>query len=236
MLGHDFLSGYSAKLLEYGLAVAYLVMFVGFWRYVQGGKQAAKAATVSDAARVLAAPVATGWFSIPADVRLHPGHTWARMEADGTVAVGLDDLGHRLVGPVERLELPRPGVRVEQGEAAVMLGADGKEIALVSPVEGEVVAANRTLEPTDAAASPYGAGWLFKVRPLRWKRDRAQLIGGQAALDWIEEQGRLLARRLSPEPAALLQDGGTPVFGIAREIDPEGWEEIAREFFHTQEA
>jgi glycine cleavage system H lipoate-binding protein len=236
MLGHDFLSGYSAKLLEYGLAVAYLVMFVGFWRYVQGGKKAAKAVTVSDAARVPVAPAATGWFSIPADVRLHPGHTWARMEADGTIAVGLDDLGHRLVGPVERFELPRPGARVEQGESAVMLGADGKQIALVSPVAGEVIAANRTLEAADAAAAPYGEGWLFKVRPLRWKRDRAQLIGGQAAMDWIEEQGRLLSRRLSPEPVALLQDGGTPVFGIAREIDPEKWEEIAREFFHTQDA
>jgi glycine cleavage system H protein len=236
MLGHDFLSGYSAKLLEYGLAVAYLVMFVGFWRYVQGGKKAAKAAAISHPVRVPAAHAATGWFTIPADVRLHTGHTWARMEADGTIAVGLDDLGHRLVGPAERFELPRVGAMLEQGEAAVKIGADGKEIALVSPVEGEVVAANRTLEPTEAAAAPYGEGWLYKVRPLRWKRDRAQLIGGQAALDWIEEQGRLLARRLSPEPATLLQDGGTPVFGIAREIEPERWEEIAREFFHTQDA
>jgi glycine cleavage system H lipoate-binding protein len=236
MLGHDFLSGYSAKLLEYGLAVAYLVMFVGFWRYVQGGKKAARAEKAPEASRAPVAHAQTGWFSIPADVRLHPGHTWARMEADGTVAVGLDDLGHRLVGPVERFEIPKPGARVEQGEAAVMLAADGKEIALVSPVEGEVVAANRAVASEAAAGSPYGDGWLFKVRPLRWKKDRAQLIGGQAAMDWIEEQGRLLARRLSPEPAALLQDGGTPVFGIAREIDPARWDEIAREFFHTQDA
>ena len=39
MIGHDFLAGYSEKLLEYGLAVTYLVLFVGFWRYVQGGKK-----------------------------------------------------------------------------------------------------------------------------------------------------------------------------------------------------
>ncbi len=38
---HDFLSGYSAKILEYVLAVTYLVLFVGFWRYVQGGKKKA---------------------------------------------------------------------------------------------------------------------------------------------------------------------------------------------------
>jgi len=30
-----FLDGYSAKLIEYALAVTYLILFVGFWRYVQ---------------------------------------------------------------------------------------------------------------------------------------------------------------------------------------------------------
>ncbi len=29
-----FLEGYSAKLIEYIVAVSYLVMFVGFWRFV----------------------------------------------------------------------------------------------------------------------------------------------------------------------------------------------------------
>jgi glycine cleavage system H lipoate-binding protein len=233
----DFLSGYSAKLLEYGLAVTYLVLFVAFWRYVQGGRKAPQAAAA--ALPVLArfgVPVA-GWFTVPDGVELHPGHTWARMEKDGTVAVGLDDLGHRLIGPVEGIALPRTGARVEQGEAAVTLAAGGRKVALVSPVEGEVVAANRELSaPHDGGRQPYGDGWLFRVRPLRWKRDRAQLLSGQAARDWIEEQGYLLAARLAPEPAAMLQDGGAPVDGIAREIDPERWDAIAREFFHSEEA
>ena len=29
-----FLEGYSAKLIEYILAVSYLILFVGFWRYI----------------------------------------------------------------------------------------------------------------------------------------------------------------------------------------------------------
>ena len=40
-MGHDFLSVYSAKLLEYGLAIGYLLLFIPFWSYVQGGKKAA---------------------------------------------------------------------------------------------------------------------------------------------------------------------------------------------------
>jgi glycine cleavage system H protein len=225
MFGHDFLSGYSAKIVEYTLAVTYLVLFVGFWRYVQGGKKVAK--------RVLAAKPAHGasWFEVPSDVAIHPGHTWARMEADGMVSVGLDDFGQRLVGAVERVSLPVERAGVEQGERAVVLHAGGKEIGLLSPVEGEVVARNAgALE-----GEPYGAGWLFKVRPTNWQRSRAQLFEGRWAREWMEEQARALSARLSPEAVPALQDGGTPVAGMAREVDPAHWDEVAREFLRTQE-
>lgn len=33
---NEFLNIYAAKLIEYGLAIAYMVVFVGFWRWVQG--------------------------------------------------------------------------------------------------------------------------------------------------------------------------------------------------------
>ncbi len=32
-----FLAGYSAHLTEYVLAVTYLVLFVGFWKFTMGG-------------------------------------------------------------------------------------------------------------------------------------------------------------------------------------------------------
>ena len=231
MHGNEFLAGYSAKLVEYGLAVAYLILFVGFWRFVQGGKTAAE--TVSARLPELARAVTAGWFQVPADVALHPGHTWARMEEDGTVAVGLDDLGHRMVGELDGISLPTPGSRVEQGEKAVTLTAAGKHVGLLSPVDGEVIATNAARD----GASPYGDGWLFKVRPTRWARNAAQLLKGDAAREWVEEQGRKLTQRLAPEMALApaMHDGGVPVSGMARELDAEHWDEVAREFFRTQE-
>jgi len=225
MFGHDFLSGYSAKIVEYALAVGYLVLFVAFWRYVQGGKKAEKPEAIREAAKGAA------WFEVPAEVAFHPGHTWARMEADGTVAVGLDDFGKRLVGAVEKVRLPAERAGVAQGEKAAVLVAGGKEIGLLSPVEGEVVARNEGA----LAGDPYGSGWLFKVRPANWKRSRAQLFDGEAAKEWMEEQARALYARLAPAAVPLLQDGGAPVEGMAREVDPEHWDEVAREFLRTQE-
>jgi hypothetical protein len=38
---------------------------------------------------------------------------------------------------------------------------------------------------------------------------------------------------MDPALGHVLQDGGTPVHGIARELAGEGWEALAREFFLT---
>ncbi len=32
---NDFLNLYAAKLVEYGLAIFYMILFVGYWRWVQ---------------------------------------------------------------------------------------------------------------------------------------------------------------------------------------------------------
>ena len=34
---HSFLSVYAAKSMEYLLAISYLLLFIPFWKYVQGG-------------------------------------------------------------------------------------------------------------------------------------------------------------------------------------------------------
>jgi hypothetical protein len=39
-----------------------------------------------------------------------------------------------------------------------------------------------------------------------------------------------LMAALTPELGALAQDGGVPVHGIARAIDPDHWDDVARRF------
>jgi hypothetical protein len=38
MYENELLNLYGAKVIEYVLAILYLVLFVGFWRWVQGAK------------------------------------------------------------------------------------------------------------------------------------------------------------------------------------------------------
>ena len=229
-----FLSIYPAKLLEYSLAAGYLVLFTAFWRYVRGRPAPVVVAEPRRARPAGATALAgAGWFALPGDVLLHPGHTWARPLADGLVEVGLDDLAARLLGPVAGMSLPRPGERVAQGSPAFAAVDGGRRVDLLSPVEGEVAEVNPLASSDLWQFEPYGAGWLFKVKPGRWKADERQLLAGEAARRWLEQASASLAARASPELGAVLQDGGAPLHGIARELEPDRWDELCREYFRT---
>jgi glycine cleavage system H protein len=242
-MAHDFLSIYPAKLLEYGLAIGYLLLFIPFWRYVQGGKKqagaaAAKTSAHAGAERTAAPPArktASGptWFQVPAGILLHPGHTWARLEPDGLVAVGADDFAHKLVG-VAKVGLPELGERVAQGEPAFAIGDGEKDVQMLSPMDGIVVAVNAGVhERADGLDDPYGRGWLFKVKAPRLAANLRQLLTDGPARRYLEDAESRIALRLSPELGRVLQDGGMPVHGIARALAGDAWDDLARQFFLT---
>jgi glycine cleavage system H lipoate-binding protein len=241
MLTHEFLSVYPAKLAEYVLAVSYMVAFIGWWKFVNGGKRArlelaAEAGAAHAAEAETPAAAANDWFTVPEGFWIHPGHTWARAADDGSILVGLDDFAQKLVGPVAKLGLPRPGAPVAQGVAAFSLGADGKSVPMLSPVDGVVSEVNEHVATDPALLSdPYAQGWLFKVRPARFEANARQLLAGDAARAWMDAAAEKLAASASPELGRVLQDGGAPVSGIAQELEPQRWDELAKAFFLTSE-
>ena len=239
-MAYDLLSVYPAKLLEYGLGVGYLLLFIPFWRYVQGRPALAEAAIRVAPARAAAHPAArpagatavSGWFQVPAGVHLHPGHTWARLEADGLVAVGADDFAHKLVGPAT-FDLPALGTKVAQGEPALEMGDAERRVPMLSPIDGTVVAVNAAARETTDGLDPYGAGWLFKVKAPRLAANLRQLFADLSANQLMEQASERLALRMSPELGRVLQDGGVPIHGIGRALAGDDWDDLARSFFLT---
>jgi glycine cleavage system H lipoate-binding protein len=240
---HGFLSTYLAKSFEYLLAIGYLLLFIPFWRYVQGGKKAAEHAHAAarheearpaarpSAARAAAAPLS--WFQVPAGIHLHPGHTWARLEADGLVAVGADDFAHKLVG-VAKVELPALGAHVAQGEPSFEIGDGEKDVPMLSPIDGTVVAVNQGVrDRSDGLDDPYGRGWLFKVKAPRLAANLRQLLTDGAARRFMEDAEARISMTLAPELGRVLQDGGVPVHGIARALAGDRWDDLARQYFLT---
>jgi len=66
---------------------------------------------------------------------------------------------------VERIELPKPGTWVRQGQKAISLFRNGEKIEMVSPVEGEIVEVNQDLLTDPELLAPRSVRqWLADVR------------------------------------------------------------------------
>jgi hypothetical protein len=78
-------------------------------------------------------------MAFPRDRYNQRGHTWVRLEGDGAVTVGLDELGKRLVGAPDAVDLPAPGFRVHANGTAFRVKKQGAEFRVLSPVDGEVI-------------------------------------------------------------------------------------------------
>lgn len=235
-MGHDLITIYSLKAIEYVLALSYLPLFVLFWRFVTP-KRAAKAAVPVPAAAGWADQL-TGLFNLPSGLLFHPGHTWARLEGDDTVTIGITDFAQRLAGPLGRVQLPAVGARLIQGEPALTLDADGAAVPMVSPIDGTVTAVNAAIESSPEAIkrSPYGEGWLLRVRSARLAANVRNLLSGGLARRWMEAVTETLGAEMSPAGLGRVYlDGGQVADGIARNLAQDEWARVARRFFLTEE-
>jgi glycine cleavage system H protein len=104
--------------------------------------------------------------NIPADLRFAESHEWARLEADGTVTVGISDHAQEALGDVVYVELPEIGKVFAAGDTAGVVESVKAASDIYSPVSGEVIAINEGLggAPELLNSDPYGA-WIFKVKP-----------------------------------------------------------------------
>lgn len=224
---------YEARQVEYIIALLGLFGFIAFWRVLNGPgveEESARAMVRSFAERFAG-------FLAPTDVSFHPGHAWARVDGGDTVTVGMDDFAAKLLGSADSISLPKLGSRVKQGSLGWGFKADSRVIHMLSPVEGEVVEVNDAVinSPEAAFEDPYGNGWLFKVKTNNLTSNLKNMIPNSMIGGWFENMRQTLAcRGLSPEMSPLCADGGEPVRGIAKEIDPEAWDDLVREFFLTK--
>ena len=79
---------------------------------------------------------------IPADLRFAESHEWARLEADGTVTVGISDHAQEALGDVVFVELTEVGTVFAAGDQSGVVESVKAASDIYSPVAGEVVAVN----------------------------------------------------------------------------------------------
>jgi len=167
---------------------------------------------------------------------LHPGHGWLRMTEDGDVLVGMDDFAQSVIGSVDSVRLPRLLKRLNQGEVGWEVARNGRRLKMVSPVSGRVIEKNEMVltNPSLVNTSPYGDGWLFKVRPAKLAPQLHNLLTGKTVAEWQDTVQTHLSRFFGGTPALMYQDGGILVSNLAERCSDEEWKRLTKEFFLTE--
>lgn len=104
--------------------------------------------------------------NIPADLRYVASHEWIRLEADGSVTVGITDHAQEALGDVVYVELPEVGKQLANGQEAGVVESVKAASDIYAPIAGEVLAVNEALAdaPEQVNGEPYSA-WFFKLKP-----------------------------------------------------------------------
>ena len=105
-------------------------------------------------------------MTIPADLKYTKSHEWVRLEADGSVTVGITHHAQELLGDMVFVENPVVGRKLSQGEECAVVESVKAASDVYAPIAGEVLAANNDVEnaPESINQDAYAA-WLFKIKP-----------------------------------------------------------------------
>ena len=103
----------------------------------------------------------------PAELRYAASHEWARLEADGSVSVGITDHAQIALGDVVFVELPVLGRQFAAGEQAGVVESVKAASDVYAPLSGTVIAVNEMLADSPEAinADPYGT-WFYRLQPV----------------------------------------------------------------------
>lgn len=105
--------------------------------------------------------------NIPSDLKYVESHEWLRLEADGTVTVGITEHAQELLGDIVFVELPDVDAEFAAEDQAGVVESVKAASDVNSPIAGTVVAVNDALvdAPETANTDPYGEGWFFRIKP-----------------------------------------------------------------------
>lgn len=126
-------------------------------------------------------------MNLPPTLKYSKSHEWVLLEGD-VATIGITDHAQSELGDVVYVDLPEVGRTLVLDEVFGSIESVKTVSDLYSPLSGEVVEVNPTLnaEAEKVNGDPYGGGWLVKIKlssPEEWD----ELLGAEAYAAIIQE-------------------------------------------------
>lgn len=106
-------------------------------------------------------------MNIPAELKYTASHEWVKVNADGTLTVGITDHAQDLLGDMVFVENPVVGRQLKAGEECAVVESVKAASDIYAPVAGVVLTANADVEgsPEVLNKDAYSA-WMFTLKPV----------------------------------------------------------------------
>jgi CheY-like chemotaxis protein/glycine cleavage system H lipoate-binding protein len=129
-------------------------------------------------------------LNVPAGVFVSPQHAWAKIEMNGTVRIGLDDLIRKIFEKIDQIELPETEHIVEKGETLFSVKYGDYCLKIPSPISGKITSVNaeQTEHPEWLAIKPFELSWMCAIEPSRLAEELPDLKIGLDSVEWYQEE------------------------------------------------
>jgi len=129
-------------------------------------------------------------LNVPAGVFISPQHAWAKIEPNGTVQVGLDDLVRKIFGKFDHVELPSMSQKVEKGDTLFTLKYGDYKLKIPSPLSGKVASVNseHAEHPEWLTIKPFQLSWMCGIEPSNLAAELPDLKIGRDSVSWYQTE------------------------------------------------
>jgi glycine cleavage system H protein len=236
MDGFTYHNIFETKGQEYLVIIVFLLLLIPFWLFLF------KREKLKSGMKRILAYLSFDNLRIPKGVFFGKNHTWAFMERNGSVSMGIDDFLIQTLG-VERVDgILKEGTQLNKGDLLAEIGSNEKKLKIYSPISGTITETNREIieNPDIMSDDPYIDGWMVKVNPSNWTQDTQQLLLKDDSINWEKNEFSRFkdfivrsVNKYSFEPDALiLQDGGEIAGRTLEDLPIEIWTDFQKEFLN----
>lgn len=104
-------------------------------------------------------------MNIPQELKYTKDHEWVRIDGD-IATVGVTDFAQGELGDIVYVEVETVGETLDREEVFGTVEAVKTVSDLFSPLSGEIMEFNESLEstPEKVNSDPYGEGWMVKIK------------------------------------------------------------------------
>ena len=127
-------------------------------------------------------------LNVPAGVFISPQHAWAKIELNGMVRIGPDDLIRKIFEKIDHVDLPETGQTIEKGKTLFSIQYGDYQLEMPSPLSGKITSVNseHAEHPEWLAIKPFELSWMCGIEPSKLAEELPGLRIGRDSVNWYQ--------------------------------------------------